>query len=163
MASALGYSRSTLSSGATASGVLHVNTTSVGTDANTTEKDLMTYTIGAAKLSAGKVVRLTAYLANAATATTKTGRLYFGGTTITAYSASTNGTKVRLVAEVFVTGAAAQKFAGNSFFGAAVGETRSGTIAADTTAGIIVKVTGQNGTANLNDIVCEAFLVEILN
>jgi hypothetical protein len=163
MASAMGYSRTQLPSGATASGVLHVNTTTVGNDANTSEKDAQTYTIGAGRLSAGKVVRITAGFTNAANANTKTGRIWFGGTTVAAYALSTNNSRSRLVAEVLVTGAAAQKFTGNAFVGNTVQETRGGTIAADTTAGIIVKATVQSGTASANDTTADWLLVEVLN
>jgi hypothetical protein len=164
MASALGYSRTQLPSGATASGVLHVNTTSVGTDAALTEKDLWSYSLDApAVLNAnGRSLRVTVQVFFANTATVKTVRLYLGTNSVTLNSTGSPQNAVGLFTTVITrTGAATQRM----FTGGVAGTTIQAAVATSSWnqnlgAALTLKVTGQNGTANANDIILQEVIVE---
>lgn len=147
------------------SGVLTVNTATTGTGADTTEDVLWTYSLPANTLSAdGKSVRITVMWQAGATANNKTTKVYFGSTAYTARSAAAdNGTMFRLVMEVLRTGASAQVMAAMfTASGGLVGSTVV-TPAEDMTAAIVIKFTGQNGTAVANDVVFKGAIVEALN
>jgi hypothetical protein len=163
MASALGYSRTQLPSGATASGVLTVNTTAVGTDAAVTEKDLWTYPLAAGFLNAdGKTLRVTAQVTFANTATVKTVRFYFGtnSTTLNSTGSPANASGV-FTAVVTRTGASAQRtHAYGMIANLPQSVTATGSWNQNTANAITLKVTGQNGTANANDIILQEVIVE---
>jgi hypothetical protein len=149
------------------SGVLSVNTTQAGTAADTNETDLWTYSLPANTLNAnGKAVRITVSGTFANTATVKTAKLYFGTSSVTVNDATASPQNIQWYCTliVFRTGAATQirtKWAvvgaTNQFVSVA---TPTGQ---DTTAAITIKVTGQNGTANADDIVFTSAVVEVLN
>ena len=148
---------------ATACGYVGGTVTAVGTDANTNEKDLWSFTIPANALGTdARGVRVTVEGTTAATATTKTIRLYYNGGVIrTIHNGASNNESWFAQSMILRTGAAAQNtftlsaVNGNAFFARA-------STTADTTAASIVKVTGQNGTGNLNDIVFRSAVVECI-
>jgi hypothetical protein len=169
MASALGYSRTQLPSGATASGVLTVGTTQVGTDAAVTEKDLWTYSLPANTLSAnGKTVRVSAFGTVANNANNKTIKLYFNGTSITTTTTVAATAGWRIEADIVRTASGAQISCATVWTFNTAGNVPARNIqvtshTATDTAAIAIKVTGQNGTANANDIVFRVASVEVLN
>lgn len=148
------------------SSVLHVNTTQVGTIADTNETDLWSYALPANTLSAdGKGVRIRAWGTTGATANTKTLRLYVGATALFTLGPSAyNNLGWHIDAIVVRTGAATQLAETWAVIGVVTGAVNQGaTPAADTTAAITLKVTGQNGTAAANDVVLKGAIVEALN
>jgi hypothetical protein len=143
--------------------ILTVSTAQSGTPANTNETDLWTYPLPANTLSAnGRAIRVTAWGTFASNANTKSIKAYFGATGFAAAGGFTTQVTWEINFLVVRTGAAAQigyvryNSAANicSLTTASPAETMSG--------GITVKVTGQNGTANANDIVLRGALVELL-
>jgi hypothetical protein len=166
MASVVNTNRpTTLSSGATASGVLTVNTTAVGTNADTNEKDLWSYTLPANTLNAnGKALRIRVILTTAANANNKTCTLYFGATTLKLHGPLASNAQTWLFeAIVYRTGASAELATTQGHVAATLMTTVTNTPAADTTAGIVIRVTGTNGTAVANDILFRSAIVELLN
>lgn len=149
------------------SSVLHVNTTLAGTAADTNETDLWSYTLPANTLSAnGKALRITASGSCAANGNTKTVRFYFGASSITVNNATAAPNGVDWFAEVLVirTGAGAQRATGTRFV-STVTQSAFSTLAPteNETANIVIKVTGQNGTAAADDILFRCAVVEALN
>lgn len=140
---------------ATLGGTLAVSTTSAGTPASLTETDLWSYSMPANTLSAdGKGVYIEAWGTKAANGNSVTPRLYFGGTLVTGSDYTTSGDAWFLSGRIVRTGATAHESLGSSLRSSALLDAvRRNTITADTTAAIIIKVTGQNGTASANDMV----------
>ncbi len=144
-------------------GVANVNTTAVGTDANTTEKDLLTYSLPADSLSAdGKLVRITAW-GTVTSASSKTVRLKFGATVIREIATSSGGLDWRIDGVVIRTGATTQDAMATGSLDTIAPDTTLSTPAETLSGAVVIKVTGQNGTATANDIVAEGMLVEFLN
>jgi hypothetical protein len=139
------------------------NTGSVGTTAVTTQEDLMTYSIAASTLKIGQKVRLTAWGTFAANANTKTPRLWFGANSVMDWGGAHNNIPWKLTADILITGVDTQEYNAVGFVSASAAVVRQGTATNDDGAAIVVKCTGQNGTANANDIVCQGFTVEILD
>lgn len=147
------------------SGVLVVNVTQAGTAGDTAETDLWTYSLPANTLSAnGKGVRVRAWGTVGANGNTKSIRPYFGGTSLRLLSTTSNAGAWVCEWEIYRTGASAQKgVVVNAITGTALGISAVSP-AADTTAAIIIKLTGQNdAAAAANDIVLEGARVEALN
>lgn len=150
-----------------ASGALTVSTTSAQTGADTNETDLWTYSLPANTLSAnGKGVRVTAWGNKAANANTVTPRLYFGATVLASASIVTSGAVWRITADVLRTGASAETAFATIMYAASGNDSNfvpsRPEPAADTTAAITIKVTGQNGTASAGDIVFRGAIVELI-
>lgn len=139
------------------------NTGSASTTAVTTQEDLMTYTIPANTLKSGQTVKLTAWGTFAANANTKTPRLWFGANSVVDYAGAHNNVPWRLTSEIRITGTDAQEYSSAAYVSAAVPVVRQGTMTNDDGSTIVVKMTGQNGTANAGDIVCQGFSVEIVD
>ena len=146
------------------SGVLTRSTTTAATIADTNETTLWTYDLPANVLSAdGKGVRITAWGTTAATANTKTLRLYFGsGLSGVAHSFGFNNLDWELSAIVLRTGAAAQTFKEMALIDSNTPNIVLGTLTENTAAVITIKMTGLNGTAAANDIVFKGAVVELL-
>lgn len=137
--------------------------TQAGTPATTAETDLVTGTVPANTLSAnGDVLLIRAYGNFADNAQGKRLRFYWNGTAVadtTAQAWQDRGWQ--LLALITRTGSAAQK--GHALFIPAIagtspqpGEFFSDT--ADLTAGVAIKITGQNSTGTANDIQFEGWL-----
>jgi len=150
---------------AEASGKANVNTTAVGTDANTTEKDLMTYSLPANSLSVdGKLVKITAWGTTAANGNSKTMKLYFGATVVRQLGTSAFNNQDWIAEAIVVrTGASAQDAIGTEKSNNSNIFLTHSEPAEDTTTATTIRVTGQNGTAAANDIVAEGMLIEYLN
>lgn len=150
----------------TPSGVLTVMSSSVGTAADTNETDLWSYTVPANTLNAnGKTLRVTATITYAATATTKTSKIYFGAAfrTLNPSTSAPNALLHTVTFNVMRTGASAQLFyPASNVIGSSVQAVNTTTAAEATSGAIILKITGQNGTANLNDILLTSVMLEAL-
>ena len=145
--------------------VAYISGTSASTGANTTETDLQTYTLPANTLGVdGRGVRIRAWGDFAANANTKTVRLKFGGTTIQFNATTTAPNNMDYVIEAVIVriGANSQTYGSFMLVETLPQSTISTSIAITDTAGIVIKVTGQNGTANAGDISCRAMVVEVL-
>lgn len=145
-------------------GVLFVNLTSTGNTADTTEDTLLTYTLPAKTLSAtNKGLKIRAWGATAANADNKTMKLYFGSEVITTPTAATSAKGWELELEVYKNGTNTQVVFGKGQVDL-TNVTPLVTTGAETdTSTILIKLTGQAGTANANDIVAKGLIVEMLN
>jgi len=146
-------------------GAIDVNTTEVGTGADTNETDLLTFSLPADSLSADKkAVRITAWGSVAENGNTKTIRLDFGATTIRAIGPSgMNGLDWRIDGLVIRTGATTQDAMATESLDTAAQDTTITTPAETLSGAVVIKITGENGIAASNDIVAKGMLVEFLN
>jgi hypothetical protein len=152
-------------------GTLNAQTTGVGTTAVTTEETLLTYTLPANSLVRdNRGVRIRAWGNVADNTNTKQIKLKFGAHLLydsTALAAENH--EWFLEFEVFRTGAATQDaerhFSLGIVAGAGPGVTLIPTFQTPTetlSGAVVIELTGQNGTANANDIVAEGFSVEYI-
>jgi hypothetical protein len=143
--------------------VLTNSTTTASTGANTTETDLWTYSMPANTLVAdGKAVRIAVYGSTAANANVKTVRLYFGSTLLrTVFSAASNNETWYATAVVLRSGASAEVAVTYNIISGTVASTNTAPNEA-TASPIVIRVTGQNGTATAGDIVFRGAVVELL-
>ena len=135
------------------------------TDADTTEKDLWTYTLPANTLTAdGMGIRLTASVTFGSNANTKSVRLYWNGVAVAQRLATTaNGGSLVLEALIFRSAASGQRgFV--SWNESASGLRGPGSLFGTgvETGPIVLKITGQNGTATAGDIVFRFAMIECL-
>lgn len=146
----------------------------VGTDANTNEKVLKTLTIPADMLNVdGKAIKFRYWGFFGATANVKTLRVRLGPTTLTGTvivaptAAIYNGLEWEIIGTIFRGTTDAQRCAARTFIdGAPTANTvQVGRVAAanDDAADMLLEMTGQNGTAAANDIVCAGHHVEYVN
>ena len=159
---------------APASGVLFTDITA-RSNSGTGDTDLSTTTMPANVLSAdGKTIRVTAWGQNAAAATTKTIRLWFGGTEIFRFVMSPDGRMWRLQGYIMRTGASTETstvtYHGNNMAvntlpaaGTIVGPitTVFDNLAIATSGTIIVKTTGQSSSAS-NEVTQNGFILEVV-
>lgn len=148
-------------------GILGRSITAVGTDADTNQKVLQSIPLPRNTLTVnGQMLRITAWGTTAANGNTKTLRLKIGGTsgpTQAQASGAYNSQNWRMEVLIIRTGVASEESAGNIFVGATVASTDVTTGSAiSLTADTTIDVTGENGAASANDIVCEGCLVEFL-
>jgi len=145
-----------------------VAATAVGTDADTNEKTLQSFTLPANTLhaSAHSLLRIHAQGSFAANANTKTARLKFGSTLVaTLTGAFNNGI---WVLDAFIAGiAAAQSIyvSGRVTIASAIdfqADAGRAAGAEDGTTALTITVTGENGTAAADDVVCDFMTVEYL-
>lgn len=145
-------------------GLLYANFTSTGNGADTTEDTLLTYTLPAKVLSAAnKGIRIRVWGNTAANTDNKTIKLYFGSEVIASPTAATNNKGWSLELDVFKTGSSTQVVFGSGQVDVTPVTPLVTTGAETDTAGIVIKVTGQAGTGNANDIVAKGLVVEMLN
>lgn len=147
-------------------GVANVNVTAAGTGANTTETDLISYSLPANSLSAnGKAVRIYAWGTTTAAAANRLVKLYFGAGTVVTGTVSINAVTVwQIAATVVRTGATTQLLSG--YFADNAASTflpLSGTPTETLTGAVTIKVTGTNGTAVANQVRQLGMIVEFLN
>ena len=145
-------------------GIIEVNTASAATIADTLETDLWTYSLPANTLSAdGQLLRVRVFGLTASNANVKTIKLYWGAVayTINGITAAPIGLQWFSDALFIRTGASAQIRNKWGVIGTVPElSTVNSVLAADTTAAITIKVTGQNGTANAGDITFSGAVVE---
>jgi hypothetical protein len=143
--------------------LLNLNTTSTGNGADTTEDTLLSYSLPANTLgTTARGLRITAWGNTAANGDNKTIRLYFGSEVVASPTAATNNKGWWVYMEVYHTAANAQVV-----FGLGQVDTTAITPLVTTgteteTSAIVIKVTGQAGTGNANDIVAKGLIVEPL-
>jgi len=146
-----------------ACGVLTVNATQAGTPANTTETDLWTFTLPANTLRTDlQGLRITTGGTLAANANNKTLKLYFGATQLTALSTTASGSGWNMGALVIRTSLTAQRANGYVFVGLGTFNVVQTTPAETLSGTLIIRMTGQNGTASANDILFNEAVVECL-
>ena len=146
-------------------GNLSIDNGTAGTTAVVTEETLLTYTLPANSLTQnGRGVRVRAWGTTAANANLKTVRLKFGATNVLDTGAvASNGETWYFEADVYRTGAATQDAIGKPYFYVAGINNGQITNPAETlSAGFAIVVSGQNGTATVNDIVAEGLSVEYI-
>jgi hypothetical protein len=147
-------------------GVINLDTTSGATIADTAETTLITYTLPANTLNVdGKGLRIKVAGGTLNDANGKTIRLYFGSTVLMSNDVTTTPNNQSWVfeGEVFRTGATTQKCISKGMVGAAP-QTATYTGAGETlSSAIVIKVTGQNGSAVANEITAQLMKVEFLN
>lgn len=149
-----------------ASGIIDINTTGVGTDADTNEKTLMSYSIPANTLANdGDTMRVTVVISLAANGNLKQVSLKFGATTFFNDSQSPNDKTSIFSCTISRTGVGAQDISQENNASGIWGAGKNGgftTTAEDETGAILFSVTGQNGVASANDIVCQTLMIEYL-
>jgi hypothetical protein len=140
---------------------IHVSTTQAATTAVTTEETLWTYSVPANRLARdGDTLLITAFLTNAANANGKAKKMTIGGTQVARRdSADASGT-TKLVATLVRTGASTELAFGEYHAASADNQETIASLALDTTAAIVIAVTGQNAVANANDIVFRCATVD---
>lgn len=147
-------------------GVIEVDIVSAATTAVTTEEILYTRSILGSTLAVdGQALEVLVGGSFAATATVKTVKVHFGGTSVTlnATTGSPNGVDFTGKVTIFRTSATAQLINKEATAGAVVQATGVTTAAETLANAITLKVTGQNGTANANDIVLKSVIVRVVN
>jgi hypothetical protein len=147
-----------------APGLIAAQLTATGTGADTTEDTLQTFTLPANAFDAiGRGVRIEAWGTTGADNNTKTVRLYFGAKIYDSTTLTTNNGSWFMWANVYKTGPNTQSAIATSTFVNSTPATAVTTPNQVDTAGIVIKVTGQNGTAVANDIVCSGMTVNFIN
>lgn len=151
----------------TTGGVLYRSVSAVGTLADLNETILKTIPLSAYTLASdGAMLRITAWGTCAANANTKTIKVRLNGlgsSTLAACTGAYNGLGWRIEATIIRLGAASEDGIAVSTVGATIAATDMTTgHVGDLTTDLTPVVTGQNGTASANDIVCRGVLVEYL-
>ena len=145
-------------------GTLSINTTAAATTAVTTEETLMSYTVPAnTLLKDGQGIRIKVAATFAATATTKTVRIKLGATTLFTDTGVFNDVAGVYEIDLFRTGVGAQKRYIIRIRGTAAFFNPVSTSSEDETTDLAITVTGQNGTANADDITAELLHAEFIN
>jgi len=148
------------------SGTIDVDTTEGATSANTTETDLITYSLPSDSFNTtGDVIKVKVWGNTGANTNTKTIRLYFGSVVITSNDITTapNNADWYFEGTVVRTGSNTQEIVAGGFMGSAI-QTFSHSTATETDgSAITIKVTGQNGTSSADDITAQGLMTEFCN
>lgn len=146
-------------------GVIYIATSPVGTGADTTEDVLQTFSLPASTFDvAGRAVRIKAAGTYGADANNKTIKVYFGAQIYNTGTISQNNTAWAIELIVWCTGTNTQSyFTSGLYAGTAIVGAGSGNLTQTASGAITIKVTGQNGSAVANDIICTTMIVEMLN
>ncbi len=143
------------------------NQTGVGNGADTTEDTLKSFTLPANALdAAGRGVFIYAWGKYSADLNTKTAKLYFGASSVSAQTAAAAGNTAWALEMVVGKAAANQQvISAQSIVGTAHGGVTNSTAGVDTdTAGIVIKLTGQDSTsAAANRIVLNGMYIQFMN
>jgi hypothetical protein len=148
-----------------AGGMISAQLTATGTGADTTEDTLQTFMLPANAFDAtGRGIHIEAWGTTGADANNKTVRLYFGTTKIyDSTPLTTNNGSWYLWANVYKTGPSTQTAVATSTFINSTPTTAVNSPNQTDTSPITIKITGQNGTAVANDIVCNGMTVNFIN
>lgn len=139
---------------------VQASTTGVGNGVDTTEDVLYTFSLPADSLTVtGQGLEITAYGTLANNGNNKTVRLYFGTQVYSLGTVTTANAVWSAKLTVTRTGAGAQLILGEGLIGATPIARTLLTGAEDDTAAIVIKVTGQSGTAAANNIVAKSMVV----
>ena len=133
----------------------------VGNTNDTTEDTLFSFSLPASSLDVpGRALFITAFGTFANNSHSKHARLYFGSEVIdTGANTTTGGLGWVLEMTIMKTGASTQTISSQSIAGTVHGGCTQQAGAETDTAAILIKVTGQTGTAAANDIVCNGLIV----
>lgn len=147
---------------ATLGGVLTTSTTATCTIADTTETNLWSYSLPGATLDTdGRGLRVTVWGSVATDANAKTIKAYFGATTLQIYTAGTASNQGwKIVGEILRTGATTQIGNFNMNMGSAFLANLNSNPAETLSGAVLVRVTGTNGIATLNEICVRGAIVE---
>jgi hypothetical protein len=137
-------------------GQSHNDTSSAATGANTTETDLIDFTVAANELGAnGEAIDFEFWGTTGATATVKTLKVYLGANVIAQNTTTTspNGLNWVIKGTIIRDGSMSQTGKVEIIFDNVATEIDLVSESEDDTAVMTLKLTGTNGTANANDIV----------
>lgn len=151
-----------------APGVANVNSSVVGSGADTTEDNLMTYSLPANSLAANnKGLRITAWGDGVSTADVTTVRCYFGATVVVSKVLTASQANTwKAVFEVIRTGATTQIATGVlNNGGTAASSVQSNASPGETLSGAVtIKCTGQRATSSVANSVRQlGMIVEVIN
>jgi hypothetical protein len=145
-------------------GVIYTTSAAVATGTGTAEQTLGTYSLPANALdAAGRRLRITAQFSTAANTQNKTGKLYFGGTSISTGTMATSAQGAFLTVEVVKTGASTQIVTSRGQVLTTNLAIASAATTETDTAAIVIKATCQDGTSSASDCVLQDFKVEYMN
>ena len=146
-------------------GLLSTQLTATGNGADLTEDTLQTYTMPANTFDVtGRCIRVEGFGNFGANADVKTIRLYFGSANIyTSTGLTQNGTGWYIWATICKNGSNLQTFGAGGTDGNNLPGTFSGAMNQTDSGSIIIKITGQTGTANANDIIANGMTVTMFN
>lgn len=149
---------------ATVGGIIHVDTTTYSTPADTAEHIMATYGLPADTLNAdGKMLKITAYGQSAANGNTKTIHIKIGTTSLITGNCNTSGADW-VIEQVIVRRGVGSQIAYGEF--GYISSNRDIVVAStseDETTTLDISVFGQNAVANAADIVFEGWHIEVLN
>lgn len=152
-----------ITAGFTPARMIFLNVAGTGNGADTTEDVLATFSLPKNTLgSLARGIRVCAYFHCAANADNKTMRLYFGANSIATPTAATNNKNAYLELDVYFSSAGHQQVLGNGVVDVTPVTPTFVAGTDDETTALTIKATGQAGTGNANDIVCEAMTVELI-
>lgn len=153
----LGVLAGTSTTYAKVGGTVEVNTTGVGTPANTTETDLQTFSVPANSMATnGDSIYFEMSFTTAANANTKRLKIKYGATTMYDSTAlALNNSVITVRGRIIRTGAATQNYyiEVHSSSALLVATSAQGTAAETLSGAVTLKATGQNGTATASDLV----------
>lgn len=143
---------------------LSLNLASNATIADTNETTLKTYTLPANAFGANgiKGLEIEAYGRFGATANNKTVKIKFGTVVFTSGALADNAKNWAFKGKVIRVSASVQVIVGEFIHDTAVVTLSNVAGAESETAAIVILVTGQNGTAAANDIICNHFSVKAI-
>lgn len=143
----------------------YANATGTGNGNDTTEDTLQSFTLPANAFDAiGRSLWIYAFGSFANNAHSKTAKLYFGSSiTLSTGAITTANIGWALELLVMKSGANAQVASGQLISGTTHGGVTNFTGTETDTAGIVIKVTGQTGTAAANDVVVNGIVVGAAN
>jgi hypothetical protein len=146
-------------------GLLGRNVTPTGNGADTTEDILQSFTLPAGALATvGQKIKIKACGTYGANADNKTIKVCFGAQIYNTGIIAQSGTAWGIELEVWKTGPSTQAYYTSGLYcGSSLVGTGGGTLTQTDTGAITIKITGQAGTANANDIVCSGMFVEFCN
>ncbi len=145
-------------------GVIHVDTTSTGNGTDQTEDTLTTYSLPANTLVVnGKGLKIRAWGIYATSGDTKQAKLYFGSEVVATGAVTTSNKGWYLELEVYRTNTGAQVVFGNGLTDTTSITPLITTGSETETAGITIKITGQNTSNNVVAVTAKALVVEFLN
>lgn len=152
------------SGGFHAMGLLYTTTATAGTSAGTSEETLATYSLPANALDVtGRRVRVCTSWHMATNGNNKTIKLYFGASVISSGTLTDSNVNGVACLDVVKSGSSTQIVTGTMQHDTTniTPYVNAGTD--DDTAAIVIKMTGQDGSASANDIVMENFYVLYMN
>lgn len=147
-----------------AMGMIYGTSAAVGTSTGTGEEVLATYSLPANALDvAGRRVRIHASWHMASNGNNKTIKLYFGASVISSGTLTDNNKNGRATMDVVKSGASTQIVNATMQHDTTMITPYLNAGSDTDTAAIVIKMTGQDGSASANDIVMEDFYVEYMN